>query len=442
MDFATEKGYIEAVSRGDEQAFESLFLHYFPRIKGFISGILQNEEEAEDISQDIFVSMWQNRDRLKEIENLNAYLYRIAKNTVFRHIERSLLFRDYQEQQTNNASFTSTDNDSIEEELYAKELEFLISVAVEKMPPQRKQIYRMSRVDELSNDEIATQLSISKRTYHSLKTTQRKIRENQSPSKQYNLVHKLLRIAAILIIPLLSIAGSYLYIKQNTYNPELIQCFVPEGENQEVILPDGSTVNINSGSILIYPKKFKGDTRTLYLTGEANFTVKKDKEHPFIVSTSYLKVQALGTKFNVQAYSESDKITTTLENGAVKVDKIAGGEDSFILSPNEQLEYNHKTGVFEKRKINAANYSGWTKGELNFINQPLKEILATIQRKYVVDFVINPRLFTSDLYTIKFRQHADINTIMKVLTMTVSGLAYEIDGNTITIYSLNKKGVK
>ena len=127
MDFATEKGYIEAVSRGDEQAFESLFLHYFPRIKGFISGILQNEEEAEDISQDIFVSMWQNRDRLKEIENLNAYLYRIAKNTVFRHIERSLLFRDYQEQQTNNASFSSTDNDSIEEELYAKELEFLIS---------------------------------------------------------------------------------------------------------------------------------------------------------------------------------------------------------------------------------------------------------------------------------------------------------------------------
>lgn len=279
-------------------------------------------------------------------------------------------------------------------------------------------------------------------TYHSLKTTQRKIRQNQSPSKQYNLVHKLLRIAAILIIPLLSIAGSYLYIKQNIYNPELIQCFVPEGENQEVILPDGSTVNINSGSILIYPKKFKGDTRTLYLTGEANFTVKKDKEHPFIVSTSYLKVQVLGTKFNVQAYSESDKITTTLENGAVKVDKIAGGEDSFFLSPNEQLEYNCKTGVFEKRKINAANYSGWTKGELNFINQPLKEILATIQRKYVVDFVINPRLFTSDLYTIKFRQHADINTIMKVLTMTVSGLAYEIDGNTITIYSLNKKGVK
>ena len=164
MDSATEKGYIEAVSKGDEQAFESLFLHYFPRIKGFISGILQNEEEAEDISQDIFVSMWQNKDRLTCIENLNAYLFRIAKNTVFRHIERSLLFRDYQQQQAERSSFSSANNETIEEEIYAKELEYLISVAVEKMPSQRKQIYKMSRMEGLSNDEIAERLVISKRT--------------------------------------------------------------------------------------------------------------------------------------------------------------------------------------------------------------------------------------------------------------------------------------
>lgn len=164
MDFAIEKGYIEAASRGDEQAFESLFLHYFPRIKGFISGILQNEEEAEDISQDIFVSMWQNREKLNEIENLNAYLFRVAKNTVFRHIERSLLFRDYLQLQTENASFAHDNNESIEEELYAKELEYLIAIAVEKMPPQRKLIYKMSREEGLSNDEIAKRLVISKRT--------------------------------------------------------------------------------------------------------------------------------------------------------------------------------------------------------------------------------------------------------------------------------------
>lgn len=163
MDLTIEKGYIEALGRGDEQAFKSLFLHYFPRIKGFISGLLQNEEEAEDISQDIFVSMWQNREKLTEIENLNAYLYRIAKNTVLRHIERSLLFNDYQ-RIIEQAHYRSPDNDSIEEDLYARELEFIISVAVEKMPPQRKRIYKMSRTEGLSNDEIAERLSISKRT--------------------------------------------------------------------------------------------------------------------------------------------------------------------------------------------------------------------------------------------------------------------------------------
>lgn len=155
---------MDALSEGDEQAFESLFLHYFPRIKGFIKGILQNEEEAEDLSQDIFVSMWQNKERLKEIENLNTYLFRIAKNAVFRHIERDLLFRDYQQQETESPGFTVTDNDTPEEDIYAKELEYLISVAVEKMPPQRRNIYTMSRVEGLSNDDIAERLSISKRT--------------------------------------------------------------------------------------------------------------------------------------------------------------------------------------------------------------------------------------------------------------------------------------
>ena len=96
-------------------------------------------------------------------------------------------------------------------------------------------------------------------TYHSLKTTQRKIRENQSPSKQYNLVHKLLRIAAILIIPLLSIAGSYLYIKQNTYNTRIDTMF-RSGRRKSGRNPARRFHRSNiktPGSILIYPEKIQ-----------------------------------------------------------------------------------------------------------------------------------------------------------------------------------------
>lgn len=281
----------------------------------------------------------------------------------------------------------------------------------------------------------------TRETCRSFEATQRKIRANESSTKRYSLVHKLVRVAAILIIPLLSIAGSYLYIQHNQYEPELMQCFVPEGAKEELTLPDGSKVNINSGSLLIYPKEFKGGTRTLYLMGEANFTVKKDPEHPFIVNTSHLKVRALGTKFNVQAYSESDKIITTLESGAVKVDKIGDTYYSYILAPNEQLEYNYRERTFRKRLINASVYSAWTKGELNFINQPLKEIIATLQRVYGVQFIINSHLLTNDLYTVKFFRKEDIRDVVKVLTLTVGGLTYQIEDNIITIYSLKKKGV-
>lgn len=284
-------------------------------------------------------------------------------------------------------------------------------------------------------------LEVDSSTRQSLQATREKIKRSNRPTQSFTLGRRLARAAAILIIPLLSIAASYLYIHyNNAADVEMIQCFVPEGEKQELTLPDGSRVNINAGSILLYPKEFKGKTRSVYLTGEANFSVEKDKKHPFIVNTSYLKVQALGTKFNVQAYTEDDKITATLENGAIKIDKIIEDGNSFILSPNEQLEYNYRTGVFEKREINAANYSGWTQGELNFINQPLKEILATLQREYAVQFIVNPHLLVSDLYTIKFTTHENIDAIMKILTLTVGDITYEIDENIITIQPQKKKG--
>ena len=69
----------------------------------------------------------------------------------------------------------------------------------------------------------------------------------------------------------------------------------------------------------LYWYKFTGDIRSVYLIGEANFDVKKDKQHPFIVKTNHLKVKVLGTKFNVHAYAEDEKTTTTLESGTVSI---------------------------------------------------------------------------------------------------------------------------
>ena len=141
MKFIRKFPVADADSLESPQKFEGFFLDYYPRVKGFINGLLQDAEEAEDLSQDIFMSLWQNRGNLKQIDNLDAYLFRIARNAVFRYIERSLLFKNYQSRQL------SDDNSDLYE-----------------MPSQRRKIYQMSREQGLSNENIARELNISKRT--------------------------------------------------------------------------------------------------------------------------------------------------------------------------------------------------------------------------------------------------------------------------------------
>ena len=92
---------------------------------------------------------------------MDAYLFRIALNAFFRYIERSLLFKNYQSRQLSD---DNSDLYEIESELNAKELELIIAIAVERMPSQRRKIYQMSREQGLSNENIARELNISKRT--------------------------------------------------------------------------------------------------------------------------------------------------------------------------------------------------------------------------------------------------------------------------------------
>ena len=67
METFDEKQLLKAISEGDEKAFKTFFLSYYPRIKGFINGLLQSQEEAEDLSQDIFLTLWNNRSSLHTI---------------------------------------------------------------------------------------------------------------------------------------------------------------------------------------------------------------------------------------------------------------------------------------------------------------------------------------------------------------------------------------
>lgn len=153
-----EKEYLLNISKGNTKAFDSLFILHYPRVKNFIMSLVKNEEDARDLSQDIFLKIWNNREKLPEIQYFRTYLFQMSKNAVFDFFKENALFDDYE------GGYKIKDFDSLEESIEARDLEMLIDTLVESMPEQRKKIYKMSRKEGFTNEEISIKLEISKRT--------------------------------------------------------------------------------------------------------------------------------------------------------------------------------------------------------------------------------------------------------------------------------------
>lgn len=134
-------------------------MSYFPKVKYFIFGFVKSSAIAEELSQDVFMKIWENFDKIIFIEYRDAYIYRIARNIALDHITQR-----NKEKESYGNYLKLSENNSIEEEIDAKELQLLIELTVNSMPPQRKKVYKLSRIEGISNDNIAKKLNISKKT--------------------------------------------------------------------------------------------------------------------------------------------------------------------------------------------------------------------------------------------------------------------------------------
>ena len=149
---------IERLASGDHDAFRSIFMKYFPKMKYFIAHIVKSEEVAEDLSQEVFEKIWLIKEDLPQLKSFNAYIYRMSKNIAINYIERKYIERSYVDNYQVEKDFL------IDDELEAKDIEMLILLEVEGMPAQRKRIFELSRYENLKNEEIAQQLNITKKT--------------------------------------------------------------------------------------------------------------------------------------------------------------------------------------------------------------------------------------------------------------------------------------
>jgi len=133
-------------------------MKYFPKMKYFISHFVKSDAIAEELSQDIFMKLWENREKLNRIQSFNSYIYRMSKNIALNYLEHKYVEDTYLENYHGETEAT------IEGELYAREIELLEQLTINQMPAQRKTIYEMSRKKGMKNEEIATALGISKKT--------------------------------------------------------------------------------------------------------------------------------------------------------------------------------------------------------------------------------------------------------------------------------------
>ncbi len=157
-----EKNCLKELARGNKPAFDWLFLAWHPRLVNFFTRVLGDEELAYDYAQDVFFDIWKSREKFSEVESFSAYLFQMARFKVYNHFDKVAVNNRYIEEFLVRES--SSTPPSGEAQVYASETEHQIRDAVSHMPAKRRKIFMMSRFLGYSNDQIASELGINKRT--------------------------------------------------------------------------------------------------------------------------------------------------------------------------------------------------------------------------------------------------------------------------------------
>jgi ferric-dicitrate binding protein FerR (iron transport regulator) len=204
------------------------------------------------------------------------------------------------------------------------------------------------------------------------------------------------------------------------------------GQPETIILPDGSSVLANSGTLILYPKSYGKDTRTVYLFGEANFKVQKNADLPFIVKSKNISVTALGTEFDVSAYPEASDFQATLINGSIRI-QHENLPINYTLNVNEQFSFNDITGNYAVAPVDIYDITSWHRGELVFKGATMLEILTVLERKYTVSFQYKSTDFNNDKYNFRFKKESSLTNVLDIIKEVADDFTYREAGDSLYI---------
>jgi len=202
----------------------------------------------------------------------------------------------------------------------------------------------------------------------------------------------------------------------------------PRGGQYQLVLPDGSHVWLNAVSSIRFPTAFVGKERNVEITGEAYFEVTPDKTKPFTVSVNGMKVEVLGTQFNINAYEDEGEIRTTLLEGSVKINK--DGKTS-LLKPGQQASVNKNGNIDVTDHVDLDAALAWKNGIFLFKKNDMETIMRQVSRWYDADIVFENKIPGYFVAT-GIPRTMPVSKLLKALEMA-GGVHFEIDGKKILV---------
>ena len=204
---------------------------------------------------------------------------------------------------------------------------------------------------------------------------------------------------------------------------------IPRGGEFCLTLSDGTRVWLNSETSIQYPVAFGAKERRVFVQGEAYFEVAKDAKKPFTVQFMSSSVTVLGTSFNIRAYPEEKRSQTTLAEGSVR---IYSPGSSMLLKPGEQAEVSALSGEMVKQEVEVKNFTSWKDGRFVFEQQPLEDIMRTLERWYDIRVIFKDEGAKRISLSGNMKRYGDFSQVMKLLQMT-GDVRFELHGNDVYI---------
>ncbi len=204
-------------------------------------------------------------------------------------------------------------------------------------------------------------------------------------------------------------------------------------QSPPLVLADGTKVWLNAMSSIRFPVAFTGDTRTVSIDGEAYFEIAKNPAMPFIVTINGMDVEALGTQFNINAYSDEPDIKTTLIEGAVKVVNRHSAityRHPAVLRPGQEAVLTHDSRLTIHDNVDVDQAVAWKRGLFDFNHASLQTVLRQLSRWYDIDVKFEGGVINR---TFRGKITRDLSLAQVINILQDLDVKFRIEGKTLLV---------